>query len=182
MSGRGVGAAVIHRRADGDAGRHLVVEQPPDFGAQDRRDLIVERVVVTAGVGVETTGEVAFQRFGDFAHLRDVFRKDDERHDAERLDLQRVRVHEEVVAGDAQERVRVAIARPLDFVPTGDELRAGGLELFHRIGNRPHAALAQQHAGRVLEVLIHLVEERLTFVILQQDDEARFGAELPHTH
>ena len=36
MAGRGIRAAVVHRGADGDAGRHLVVEQAADARAQQR--------------------------------------------------------------------------------------------------------------------------------------------------
>ena len=61
MAGRGIRAAVIHRGADGDAGGHLVVEQPADFAAEDRLEAPVARIVAAVGGGVNAAGEIAFE-------------------------------------------------------------------------------------------------------------------------
>src|SRR5262245_56763242 len=61
MSGGGEGAPVIHGRTDGDAGGHLVVEEPPHAAAQDRRDLVVEAVVAPVAGGIDPSGEVALE-------------------------------------------------------------------------------------------------------------------------
>ena len=61
MAGRRERAAVVHRRADGDAGRHLVVEQPADLLPQQRGEFAISRIVRAAGVRVDAAGEVAFE-------------------------------------------------------------------------------------------------------------------------
>ena len=87
----GIRAAVVHRRADGDAGRHLVVEQAADPRPQQRRELRVERVVGAARVGVDAAGQVAFERLDERAELVRVARDDEERRVAEGLGLQLLR-------------------------------------------------------------------------------------------
>ena len=92
----GYGPAVVHRRADGDAGRHLVVEQAADARPQARREPVVERVVRAARVGVDAAGQVAFEAVG--SPPRAALRRgdDEERRVAEGLGLQLLRRGEEL--------------------------------------------------------------------------------------
>ncbi len=65
MRGRGERASVIHRRADCNAGGHLVIQKTADFFAQQRGDVVVE-CVVSAGFGrVDAAGEVSFEETQD---------------------------------------------------------------------------------------------------------------------
>src|SRR5690606_2392224 len=59
VSGCRIWTAMIHRRADGHAGGHLVVEQATDLLPQNRGDTIVQGIVAATGVGVETACEIA---------------------------------------------------------------------------------------------------------------------------
>ena len=61
VAGRGERAAVVHRRRHRDAGRHLVVEQPPDLAAQHGRQARVVVVVLAGRVAVDAAGQVAVQ-------------------------------------------------------------------------------------------------------------------------
>ena len=107
----GYGPAVVHRRGDGDAGRHLVVQQAADARAQQRLELRVERVVRAARVGVEAAGQAALERLDERGQLARVSRDDEERRVAEGLRLQLLGRGQERVARDAQQRVAEAVAR-----------------------------------------------------------------------
>ena len=102
--------AVIHRRAHGYAGRHLVVQQPADAPAQRRRQSRVQTFVAALRVGIDAAGEIAFEvrehRFGfvDIAH------DDAQRRRAEGFGLQFLRLGKKLLSGHAQQRVRMARA------------------------------------------------------------------------
>ena len=82
-----IGAAVIHGRADGDTGRHLVVQQAADFASQPRLKLLVQRIIGTAGIRVNGACQVALERVDDLGRLGRVGSDDQQRSVAEGLGL-----------------------------------------------------------------------------------------------
>ena len=78
MAGGRERAAMVHCGGDGDAGRHLVVEQASHFGAQERGETVVQVIVGAGVVGVEAAGEIAFEAGDDLLHLVGVLRQYDQ--------------------------------------------------------------------------------------------------------
>jgi hypothetical protein len=131
MSRGWIRPAVIHRRTDRHARRHLVVQQSADALSERRLEPSVERFVAAARVRVDAAGQVPFELGEDREHLLRVASDDRERHVPERLRLERVRLGEKSLSAHAQQRVRVAIARSLDRRPAGDDLGARAPQLRH---------------------------------------------------
>ena len=98
MSGRWERAAVIHRRADGDAGRHLVVDEPAHTGSQSRFDARVQRIVLAILSAVDRSGQIPFECFQDGQHLSFVPCDHEQRAVAERFRLQSMWTQQELIA------------------------------------------------------------------------------------
>ena len=64
--------AVIHCGRDGNAGRHLVVEQPPHERAKLRGNRTIEGIGGPILCTVNRPGQVAFERVDDLLQLLDV--------------------------------------------------------------------------------------------------------------
>ncbi len=133
MRGGGERSAVIHRGTDGDAGRHLVVEETAYFFAEEWCDVVVCDVICAGFGGVDGAGEVAFEETQDGGEFKLVADGDCEGGVAEDLALQVVRGGEELFCGGSEKGVRVAVAVAGGVIAASDELRSGIDESCHSL-------------------------------------------------
>ena len=122
--------AVIHRRRNRHARRHLVVEQTPDARTHQRRKFFVERIVAAGRVGINTAGQIAFELFENRRGLRGIARDDEQAKRCQTPPSAIFPARPEIVL-----RSRAAACSQICFPPkrrtAGDEFRARGLQSFH---------------------------------------------------
>ena len=175
--------AVDHGRADGDARRHLVVEQAAAAGPQDRGQRLVKRFVPLPGMAEDGRGEIALQGRGDRlvgscgggGHAK--------RDRAESLLLKSVRTLQEPLARDAKQRAGKAETRFGRGMSPRQNPGARAGHGFESGSDPVQDGAGQQDLGRGgRESQPKALDKSLTVDPRGDDDETGLGAELAGAH
>ncbi len=105
VAGRRIWPAVVHRRADHHAGRHLVVKQPADFVAKDGFQFTVKAVFQALGMAVNAANQLAFKMHEGSLKFTGILADDGQCGIAKRFTLQAERVGQELSAGGTKQGV-----------------------------------------------------------------------------
>ena len=111
VSRRRIRTTVIHRRNNGNARWHFVVEQPPHFRSQNRREFVIQSVVRTVLSTINAARQIALKRFHDRFGLRDIVDDHGEAFIPECLLLECFRLSQELISAHLQQRVLVTVTR-----------------------------------------------------------------------
>ena len=116
---------MIHGRADGNSGRHFVVEQSTDSCAKGLFDKSVVFVIAARGVGIDRARQIAFQHFGDLDHLINGIGLNKQRAVAKSLRLKDFRIDQELPPRHFQQRILEADSFAAAWLSAGDQRRSG---------------------------------------------------------
>ena len=107
----GVRAAVIHARADHDAGGHLVVEQSANFIAEDGFKPAIEAIFVSSSVAVDAADQLAFELIESGLKFARILTDDSERGVAKGFSLQTEWIGQELGPSGSKQSVLMTETR-----------------------------------------------------------------------
>ena len=134
--------AVVHCRAHGHPGRHLVVQQTADFSREQRRQLLIQLFIGTSAVRIDTARQIALEVLEHGRRFPSVTNDNEQGCGSKGFGLQCLRIGKKCLSGDAQQRVRVTCRRHRHV--GGQELGPGAAQYLDA---RPVATEEDSNAG-----------------------------------